>query len=72
VLDLAKILFAQSRQRRAVDLGVPPDEIVNPRREPAAARVTPLLLGLVTVLAEDSCRTPVLWLARQKLSALEE
>ena len=72
VLDLAKILFPQPWQRRAIDLGVPTDEIMDTRREPAAARVAPLLFGLVTVLAEDGCGAPVLRFARQKLPALEE
>ena len=72
VLNLAKILLAQPWQRRTVDLGIPTDEVMNARREPATTRVAPLLSGLVAVLTEDGRRTPVLWFAGEEPSALEE
>jgi hypothetical protein len=72
MLNLAKIRFTQSRQCRAINLGVSADEVVHPRREPPTARVPPLLLGLVAVLGEDGLWTPVLRFARQKVPAFEE
>ena len=71
VLDGSEVMLAESRQTRAVDLGVAADDVVHAGGERPAGAVEPLLGRLVPARREDRVRRPVLRLARQALPPLE-
>ena len=66
VLDLAEVLGTQAVERGAVELGRPPDEVVNLRREGLVLVVVPGVLGLVAAVDEDVLGEPVLRLRVRK------
>ena len=70
--DLVEIALAQPEQRRAINLGIAADEIVELRAEGAPPRVYPCLRGLVSAVDEDGLRAPVRFLARQIVAAFED
>jgi len=72
VLERGKIFFSEAGERGAIHFRVSTYEIVNSRRERFAARVVPGLIRLVAFMIENGFRTPVLWLLRKKVSALNQ
>src|SRR5207245_2191868 len=72
MLDLAEILLAEPQQHCPVDFGVPADVVVDAGMENLPVLVLPALLGLVLVVDEDGAGIPVLLLARQIVSPLEQ
>ena len=71
--QLAEVLFAQSVERRAVELGRAADEVVHLRLELLCGLgVRPEVVGDVAVVDEDVLRRPVLRLAREPVPALEQ
>src|SRR5207247_8585239 len=72
VAVLAEVLPAEPDQRRAVELGVPADEVVRAGVDLLAVAVVPGLLDVVALLDLDGARVPVLLLARDVASPLEE
>ena len=69
---LAKVALAHPEQRRAIDLGVAADIVMQRRAEAVAVRVCPRLVGLVGAVDEHRLRVPVLFLARQIVAAFED
>ena len=67
-----EVALAKAQQRRAVDLGIAADVIVQPRVERLAVLSVPGLGGLVTAMHEDFARAPVRGLARQVVAPLED
>jgi hypothetical protein len=72
VLHLAEVLPAQTEQRRAVDLGVAADVVVDAGMEGLAVLVVPGYLRLVLVLDEDGPGAPVVLLAWEVAAPLEQ
>ncbi|BCJ40062.1 hypothetical protein GCM10010168_29200 [Actinoplanes ianthinogenes] len=72
VAQLAEVLRAQPEQRRAVELGVPADVVVDLGRELVTLGVEPELGRPVLALDEDGGRFPVVPLARQVTTALQD
>jgi hypothetical protein len=70
--DLLEVALAKAEHRRAVELGLAADVVVDPGLEALAALVVPGLLGNVAVLDEDLVRVPVLDLAGQPAASLED
>src|SRR5438128_7440626 len=70
--DLAEVLPAEPDQPRAVELGVPANEVVRAGVELLAVAVVPGLLDVVAVLDLDGARVPVLLLARDVAAPREE
>ncbi len=72
VVQLAEVLLAQAVERRAVELGGAPDEVVNLGLEGLPVPVVPRVGRDVPVLDEHVLREPVAGLARQPLAAFEQ
>ena len=72
VAKLAEVLRAQPVEGGAVELRRPADEVVDLRLERLAVRVVPGVVRDVAVLHEHVLREPVLRLARQPVTALEQ
>ena len=72
VAQLAEVLSAQPVQRGAVELRRAPHEVVDLRLEGLSVGVQPAVLGHVAAVDEHVLRQPVLRLARQPVSALEQ
>ena len=72
VTQLAEVLRAQPEQRRAVELGVAADVVVDLRRELVAVAVEPELRRPVLALDEHGGGVPVVALARQVVAAFEQ
>ena len=72
MLDFAKIVDAEPRQRRPEEFGVSANEIVNTRRKPPPLGVAPLFPRLVAVLNEDRFRAPVLGLVGQEVAPFDQ
>ena len=72
VPELAEVLFAQTVQRRAVELRRAADAVVHLRLEGLAVAVVPGVRRDVAVLDEHVRGGPVLRLARQPVAALEQ
>ena len=69
--QFAKVLFAKTEHCRAVKLGVAADVIEHAWMEGLVVGV-PRLLGVITPLAEDRFRIPVLRFARQRFAAFKD
>jgi hypothetical protein len=72
VLDVVEIVLPESRQRRAVDFGVPANEIMDAGREPPTIRVPPFFASLVAIVAKHRHWIPILDLFGQKGPSLDE
>ena len=70
--DFTEVLRAKSQQRRAVDLGIAADVVLNPWNKRSAVFVVPGLFGPVSRLDKNSARIPVLLLARQVATPFEQ
>ncbi len=70
--NLVEIALAQPEQRRAKDLGVSPDPVMQRGAEAIALRIGPGLVGLIFAVDEDRLRAPVRLLAREILAAFED
>ena len=66
-----EILASQPDQRRAVDLGIAADVIVQAGMEGLAALVVPGLVRLVLAVDEDGLGIPIVRLAFEKVAALQ-
>src|SRR5258708_38722846 len=67
-----KILFAETRKRRAVDFSVAPNEVVHAGAKWLASAIIPELSCFVSLAVEYRFRTPVLRFFREKIAALEK
>jgi hypothetical protein len=72
VVKLAEILRAEPIERRSVELRRAAHEVVDLRLERPALLVVPGVLRDVAVFDEDVLREPILGLAREPVSALEQ
>src|SRR5262252_5654164 len=72
MLELAEILFAQAKQRRAVHLGIAAHPIVDPGVERSAIPAVPGLFRLILCIDEHGGRIPIFSFARQKITAFQE
>ena len=72
MLDLAEVLRSHAKQRRAIDLAVPADVVVDTWVERPSVLVLPGFLGLVFVVDEDGFGTPVVLLPRQIAATFEQ
>src|SRR5215207_2041660 len=72
VRDLPEVLRPEPKERGAVELGVAADVVVLLGRELVPFAVAPLLVGRVLPLQEDGGRIPVVTLAGEVATALEE
>src|SRR5947207_15191574 len=72
MFELAKILLAQAKERGAVELGIAADVIVGVRVERLAVLVEPALLSVVARLHVDGERAPILRLAADVITALDQ
>ena len=72
VLELAEVLAPQPVERRAVELRLAADVVVDPGLEALALLVVPRVRRHVPVLDEHLVGVPVLDLARQPVAALED
>ena len=70
--DLVEIALAQPEQRRAIDLGIAADIVMERGLKAVARRVGPCLVGLVLAVDEDGLGAPVRFLARQIIAAFED
>ncbi len=71
VLYFAEVGLAETQERRAVELGIATDVVVDARPERASRSVQPVLVGRVVLLVEDGPGTPILLFAAQVFAALE-
>ena len=69
---LAKIFFAETKQRRAIKFRVAADIIIGVRMQLGAIGVAPKLLGVVAAMRIHLQRVPVFFLARNKWTSLEQ
>ena len=69
---LVEVTAAEPHQRRAIERGVAADPVVNGRRERFAGLVGPMLLGAVAVIHKHRLGAPVLGLAGEMFTALED
>src|SRR5262245_51681288 len=69
---LAKILFAETEQCRAIKLGVAADVIISVWMELAAVRVAPKFFRVVAATCIHLQRVPIFFLARNKWPALQQ
>ena len=69
---LAKIFFAEPEQRRAIKFRIAADVIIGVRMQFAAVGVAPKLFRVVAATRIHLQRVPVLFLARNKWTALEQ
>src|SRR5258707_12688164 len=67
-----KILFAETRKRRAVDFSVAPNEVVHTGAKWLASAIIPALSCFVWLPVEDRFRTPVVRIFREKIAALDQ
>lgn len=72
VRNALKVVFAQPKQRRAVELGVAADPEVGERIDALAGPVQPLLARAVAAAHHDFILLPVFRLAREKFPAFEQ
>src|SRR5206468_7898858 len=72
VFDFAKILLAQAEKRRAVKFGVATHVIIRVWMQLSAVGIAPELLRVVAAARIHLQRVPVLFLARNKWTALEQ
>src|SRR5258705_11064516 len=70
--NLAKIFFAKTKQRRAVEFRVAADEIVRMRVQLFAVNVAPGLFGVVLSVKVDRAGAPVVFLARHVVPTFEQ
>lgn len=70
--DLVEITLAQPEERRAINLAVAADPMMQRRTEASSAGVDPGLFGLIFSLHEDGLRTPVRLLPRKIIAAIED
>src|SRR5258708_23673001 len=72
MFDLAEILPAQAKQRRAVHLGIAAHPIVDPGMERAAILAVPGLFRLILCVEEDGGGIPIFSFTRQKGAAFQK
>src|SRR6266496_2539495 len=72
MFDFAKVLFAETEQRRAIKLGVATDIIIGVWMQLAAVRVAPKFFRVVAATCIHLQGIPILFLARNKWPALEQ
>src|SRR5207249_5509917 len=72
VLDLAEILLAEPQQHCPVDFGVATDVVVDAGMENLPILVFPTDISFVLVVDEDGAGIPVLLLAREIVTPLEQ
>src|SRR5215831_19557440 len=72
MFDLAEILPAQAKQRRAVHLGIAAHPIVDPGMERSAILAVPGLLRLILRIDEDGGGIPIFSFPRQKVTTFQE
>ena len=70
--NLAKVFFSQTKQRRAVKLGVATDEVVRVRMQFFAVTVAPRFFRVVLAVEVNGLRAPVVLLARHIVAALKQ
>src|ERR1044072_5257010 len=70
--NLAEVLLAQTKQRRAVKFCVATDEIIRVRMKLLACAVAPRLFGVVPRFEVDGARAPVIFLAGPVIAPLEQ
>src|SRR5215510_3016110 len=70
--NLAKIFFAQTKQRRTIKLGVPAYVVICVRMKLLTIRVTPGFLRVVPGFEVNGARAPVVLLARYVITALKQ
>src|SRR6185436_19109327 len=70
--NLAKVFFAQTKQRRAVKFRIAADEIVRMRVQLFAVNIPPGLFGVVLGVEIDGASAPVVFLARHVVAAFEQ
>ena len=64
VAQLAKIFFAQAKQRRAIKFGISADVVIGVRMQCFAVFVLPHFMGVVAALEVDGLRAPVFFSLR--------
>src|SRR5438477_6179293 len=72
MFDFAEILFAQTKECRAVKFCIAPNVIIGVRMQLLAILVAPKLLCVVATFYINCARAPILLLALNKRSALDE
>src|SRR5262249_42444112 len=72
MFDLAEILLAQTKQCRAVHLGIATHPIVDSGMERAAILAVPGLFRLILCIDEDSGGIPIFSFPRQKVTAFQD
>src|ERR1044071_7798430 len=70
--NLTKILFPQAKQRSAVKLGISAYEIIRVWMQLVAFHVAPGLFSVVSTFEVNGACAPVVFLARNVISALEQ
>src|SRR5262245_36803397 len=69
---LAEVLFAQTKQRRAIKLGIAADVIVRMWMQLLTVRIAPSLFGVVLAFEVDGARAPIVLLAGHVIAAFEQ
>ena len=72
MFDLAKIFFAKTEKRRAIEFSIAADVIIGVRMQLAAVGVPPKLFRVVAAACIHLQRIPVLFLARNEWTSLEQ
>ena len=72
VVKFAEVFAAESKQGRAVELGVAADEVVGVRMQGFALFVSPHLFGVVATVLVDGFRAPIGSFAAHVVAALDE
>src|ERR1700742_2301022 len=72
VIERGKISFSKARERCAINFRVSTYKVMDPRRERFAGCIVPGLVRLVAFMIENGFRTPVLWLLRKEVAALNQ
>src|SRR6476659_4806011 len=70
--QLAEVLFAQTKQRRAIELCVPADIVVGMGMQILPVAILPHFLGAVLALQVYDRRTPVVFFARYIVASFEQ
>src|SRR6185503_21102596 len=70
--NLAEVFFAQTKERRAVELCITADEIIRVRVQCLPVAIAPRLFGVVFTFEIDGASAPVILLARYVIAAFEE
>src|SRR5260221_9917527 len=67
-----KILFAETRKRRAVDFSVAPNEVVHTGAKWLPLLIMPKFSRFVSLMVEHRFRTPILRFFREKIATFEK